>query len=123
MFCVHCGSDLPDDVHVCLTCGTPQQSNLQPEQPPWETCEITWRTVRAPVDGVAGWKFWAGARGPRGQYNAGESPLVPGNHPSTVPSDRHVLAELVAQLVHEGWEPLPTQGREWYSRRFRRRAT
>jgi len=28
---------------------------------------------------------------------------------------------LVEKLLHEGWEKLPEQGKEWYEFRFRRR--
>jgi hypothetical protein len=135
MFCINCGTQLPDEAKFCWKCGTPQKSSVQADELKWETCEIVWKMtsgalglILGPIAGVKGY-FWAKAIGPSGVYVAGKSQTIwVGNFYTGGPLPRernqaHFAAHnaLVAQLVNDGWEPTGDKGAEWWSNRFRRR--
>lgn len=64
LFCVSCGTQLPDDVKFCTTCGTPVQrsapdeANAPAEQAPFQTQaepvdQVSYQTQTVPVDQTA----------------------------------------------------------------------
>ncbi|HBY93341.1 MAG TPA: hypothetical protein DEP84_05135 [Chloroflexi bacterium] len=123
VYCVSCGTQLPDEANFCWKCGKPQKQGVQTEKPKWETCEIV---IQRPKEGfyTSKYQFWASAIGLQGNYNAGESPIfkaVSVHYPS---SDEHkplnAHRSLIKKLVEEGWEPTGNRGSAWFNEKFRR---
>jgi hypothetical protein len=103
----------------CAECGTAVERSAYPVR--WEYCEIGW--TRAQVEHSQGNQlyFWAEATGPKGTYDAGISPNANGQEPESGATDqRQAFDALIRQLVRDGWVPLPNNGPDWYSRKFRR---
>ena len=75
MFCINCGTELPDEANFCWKCGKPQKEGVTVDEPKWEICEIVYETVKAPFFGNCEYRFWARAIGPQGKYRASESPV------------------------------------------------
>jgi hypothetical protein len=90
--------------------------------PEWETCEIELRPeMRA---------FVAVAERVEGNYVTAESRRLPANRlPLPLSIDRRPTQimerheRLVDELKRQGWVPMASKGREWWSDRFRRRIT
>ena len=127
MFCLNCGTQLPDDANFCLKCGKPQKLNVQIEEPQWETCEIVWsdESLFPEVLWEKG-RFWAKAIGPKGVYTAAKTKVfnVDFGSMSSNPQGKKALSYhsvLVEQLVKDGWEPTTDRGQSWWSNMFRRR--
>lgn len=118
MFCINCGTQLPEEANFCWKCGRSQKPGVQTEEPKWETCEIE------PEQENAGllrtmfslqtdrYNYVAKAVGPKGIYMVAETGFVD-NHEKAVQT-------LVSQLVQQGWESMG-KGERWYSYKFRRR--
>jgi hypothetical protein len=126
MFCGNCGTEIPDEANFCWKCGKPQKPGVQVDESRWEMCEIEREYIGSIGRFLAlqdQFKFIAKAIGPQGVYNAGETPLFL-DRPANV-KDREeqqkLLPILIAYLVKNGWEPVETSGRGWYSYKFRRR--
>jgi len=131
MFCLTCGTQLPDDANFCHKCGTPI-GQTQSSKVTWEYCQICWDEEDSLFSGTQVW-FWADAVGPEGKYNAGESPRYRtwGNTRVYGPADlshkkdranaEEAHNRLVQMLISDGWEPLPERGEYWWQLRFRRR--
>jgi len=131
-FCSNCGHRLQDGDKFCSECGAtvgaPAFAPGAPVYAPaqavaYETCEIKWR--RRWSWPIYRFVFYAEAIGPRGMYDAGESPVV-SNVRSLVSfgASMHKLhpyvQRLVTQLTAQGWEPVSDKGIAWWSYRFRR---
>ena len=130
MFCISCGTHLPDEANFCWKCGKPQKPGIQPNKPKWETCEIVSEKVRdGGVFSGDYLRFWAEAIGSDGQYSAGESAVFKGpyivGYPSFPNSDDQNTTvahkTLIQKLVKDGWEPASDRGLNWWNYRFRRR--
>ncbi len=133
MFCVACGTQLPDEANFCLKCGKPQKADVRaPEPAPkYETCEIKFEVVKEALFGVGDddLRFWAEALGPQGIYNAGESPVFKGTGGWAGPSKDQGLSALNAllqKLGGDGWDPLVPNPQHpdpqhWYGYRLQRR--
>ena len=120
MYCVNCGTELPDEANFCWKCGIAQPGASEVLAHKWEYCEI--------LAEDASFRFWARFRfsakavGPQGTYMAARSPET-FSSPDPYSSDRkHVAAcdALVQKLVRDGWEPISEKGPRWYSYKFRR---
>jgi hypothetical protein len=123
MFCINCGTELPDEANFCLRCGKPQEEGVKVEEPRWETCEILHTTLNAPWFGDYEKQFWAAAIGPQGKYNAGESPVFESLYTSPSGSSQEAIDAhdaLIKTLLEDGWEPIGDR-RYWWGDRFRRR--
>lgn len=122
MFCVNCGTQIPDAARFCGRCGAPQP-RPDPRAPTWEICEIAWRrrTHRVIFDDDC--EFWAAANGADGPYSAGVSPrwglFVPPPSPAD-PATAAAHRALVEELIQEGWQPTGERGDSWWTLRFRR---
>jgi hypothetical protein len=130
MFCPKCGKELPDDANFCMKCGRALHSDVKSVQEAdrWETCEIKWRSIKAHglFGGGAKVVFFGEAIGPKGQYNAGESPVFPGwgGYYSNLDSEdaNGALNALVKKLSQDGWEYVGIYDNDVsYARKFRRR--
>jgi hypothetical protein len=131
MFCIFCGTQLPDGAGFCSKCGKPQQQGIQnniPAQlePTWEVCEIMFDKRNAGIGGQVYW-FYAEVLGSKGLSTIGKTEeLHVGSHYFDFPksSDRMAIdihTKLVNNLLTEGWEPVTERGISWWSYRFRRR--
>jgi hypothetical protein len=134
MFCMQCGTQLPDEANFCIKCGLAQRQAVVPQTnaiDQWEICEILYTCVQEkwgiiPKDVI---QFIAMAKGFNGEYQAAASKSfeLTGfqfDGPSGK-SKRHTTAleELIELLTQEGWEPLSDKGPNWFSRKFRRKAS
>ena len=125
MYCMSCGTELPEHAKFCLECGRPTRPGTPTERegPRWEYCEIVWSKIRSVP---ATLQFWASAIGPKGLYSAGASPEWSLFFGEPYPrrdrnSDRRAHEELIEMLLDDGWEPTGEKGEYWYEDRFRRR--
>ncbi len=128
MFCLSCGTQLPEDANYCLKCGKPQKSNVQSvthsNQIQWETCEIQW-VSESDFFNTKGY-FEAKAIGPNGVYGAAKTGAFKVKKSIVgvpLPYDangKETYERLVAHLVQEGWEPIGIKGPDWFSDKFRR---
>jgi hypothetical protein len=111
---------------------------VQAAEERWETCEIVEETLKSPGRfSKEERRLVAKAIGLKGVYVVGTSPIYIGDalmlDPSgsgvhsfkflVEPSKRLVamLNALIESLTVDGWEPVETHGRVWYSYKFRRR--
>ena len=129
-FCHHCGTELPAAANFCSHCGTERRAREEKrDQPPpeWETCEILpdllgekWGIFPRDV-----FQFRAQAKGPGGEYEAGESPQIKaGLGDYYAPNyenkgHRKALAALADSLEKDGWEKIG-KGEAWFNLKFRR---
>ena len=135
MRCFFCGTDLPDEAAFCWQCGQPQHPTAEPEAE-YEVAVVDCSLVTDPQQ-FSSWfqshdwyhgvrlKFSARAVGPNGNYVAAESPVFKAP-PEFPPADdnsgaREIYHRFVLDLVEQGWEPLGTQGGEWFNQKLRRR--
>ncbi len=141
MFCVNCGTQLPDDANFCGKCGTPQKSGSRIGEGPtgtkWETCEIV-REEAVPSNWTESFtnalsamvmnpdpnkarfvKYIAKAVGVAGVYVAGEAKgkFDKGDRDSR--SAVQSVETLVGKLAKDGWEPMG-KGEQWYNYKFKR---
>lgn len=113
MFCIECGTELPEGANFCWKCGRPQQTNTSnssgstiDNDPKYEICEIQRRTVKR---GIPGFKaeilcLEAKAFGPKGTYVAAKSQEF------KFYSEKNLLnayENFVNLLIKDGWELLP----------------
>lgn len=130
MFCIHCGSQLPDGSVFCSKCGKPQQhgiQNIAQPEPSWEVCEIMFNKRHEGFHGPIFW-FYAEVLGSKGLTIIGKTREVPGGsqffefpkNTDRMAVDIHT--KLVTDLLAEGWEPVSEKGLTWWSYRFRRKA-
>ncbi len=124
MFCKSCGTQLPDDATFCMKCGTPQKEGVRPVEPKFETCQIM-RVVVKPDSWTyeEKMKFAAEVIGPKGKYNACESPVLTHNVQYDVYQKEfgHHVDTMVNKLLHDGWEAVDSRGENWWNYRFKRR--
>jgi len=132
MFCIHCGTQLPDESVFCSKCGKPQQQSIQSNRPTqsessWEACEIMFGKRHAGFSGPIYW-FYAEVLGSKGLNIIGKTKEVPGgsqffDFPKS--SDKMAVlihTKLVTDLLADGWEAVSEKGITWWSYRFRRKA-
>ncbi|MBN1485504.1 MAG: zinc ribbon domain-containing protein [Chloroflexia bacterium] len=124
MFCINCGTELPDEANFCWKCGRPQKEGVQVKETRWETCEIVYQKLKEPFFGDTEFQFWARAIGPEGSYNAGESPVFKcwSPKPESYSADAsNAHKALVSKLLADGWEPTTNSDYSWWGDTFRRR--
>jgi len=131
IYCIHCGTQLPDSASFCLKCGKPvkdAKTLTARTELRWEYCEIV--CIR---NGFLGGKsyFMAQAVGSNGRYEAARStkpfgtiPTTNGDEPEThawgsEKKAKAALDEIIATLHSDGWEPAG-KGSEWWEYKFRR---
>jgi hypothetical protein len=115
MFCSKCGTQLPDEANFCWKCGKPQKAGASAEKGQYETCEITFETLKEAgfFSRATTERFYAHAVHPtRGVYRAGESSPVKGEQlqyaSSSFPdmgdlTTKRELDALVRKLLADGW--------------------
>ncbi|MBI4673161.1 MAG: zinc ribbon domain-containing protein [Chloroflexi bacterium] len=115
MFCVNCGTQLPDDANFCFKCGKPQRDTTATNEPTWEweTCEI--RRQYSDRDGNIQC-YWARAVGPGGEYTAWQSQWFGWKEDTLWHQAR---GSVVETLIQDGWQHIG-RGSEWDNDRFRR---
>ena len=127
MFCINCGTELPDKANFCFKCGKPQGQELPKEEIKWEMCEIVWEQANSLLNSIlirSVGCFTARAIGVNGVYIAGKTQSLSF---SDYPPPRHnkdvqqAINDLAAQLGTDGWEPIETKGVYWFEYRFRRK--
>lgn len=121
MYCVNCGTQLPDDANFCLKCGKPQKLRVQGQtkEPKWETCEIDCYVVKR-TWAYSYLAFIAEAYGPNGKYRAGETSASIRNWPVGSRTETILLDGLVQKLLKDRWEYVGQFGDKWYQKRLRR---
>lgn len=137
MYCIACGTEIPNEANYCSHCGKAQKDNLSSkseEATTWETCEIVWDTKKLKKGFLQSQHydtfFWAKAVGPNGIYDAGKSGVFDQYRP---PVDNFAdekdwkiakaeVDTLVDLLAKDGWEFVGTQ-QLWYQKRFRRKVS
>lgn len=127
MFCISCGTQLPDEAGFCWKCGKPQKQSLQAHEPKWETCEILYEQVSESLWGASSGYFHAKAIGPQGVYAAGKTPIFGCGYNTGSPdasNQKTVLihSTLISYLAQDGWESTGDRGTNWWNHRFRRQA-
>lgn len=132
MFCVKCGTKLPDDANFCLKCGVPQQQGnaFIEEKVPWEICTVELADIKHRNFGKSEYQFVAEATGPSGIYVAARSDVFRGD-PGTIlwdersePEAQRALAQILGEAMADGWEPWqsPRSGsNDWFKHQLRRR--
>jgi len=132
MYCINCGTQLPDDAGFCLKCGTAQKPGPRFGEPKWETCEIQIEDIKLesnpirliPILGdlvafvfglrdITRCRYVVRSIGPKGMHTIADTGLV---------SQREGLENLIARLAQDGWES-SGRGEQWYNYKFRRRAS
>jgi hypothetical protein len=111
IYCMACGTELPDEASFCWKCGKPQKSGLQTDEGQSEICEIR----------LASRQRWGGLSysceleavvlGPKGQYIIASRSFGMNPYFAEWESNRKFRAErevLVNQLLKDGWQPLPS---------------
>lgn len=117
MYCVSCGTQLPDEANFCLKCGKPQKPDVRADEPQWELCEITLEVVTSGFFADIKYKYVAKAVGPNGIYMVGETPLIKQNANK---QQEKAVDTLVTQLTRTNWEATG-KGEGQYNYKFRRR--
>ncbi|MFZ4664567.1 MAG: zinc-ribbon domain-containing protein [Caldilineaceae bacterium] len=125
MYCLNCGTQVPEGANFCLKCGSKLKDIPIPSQGYWETCTIElssksglWKTT---------WQYWAKVIAPKGIYSAAVSETW--KTWGSIFSDPRLLSEyswksdkilddFVAHLISTGWQLTNHTGRHHYS--FRR---
>ncbi len=127
MFCMKCGTQIPDDANFCYKCGATSigQAVRITDEPKWEHCEIVYDCNEGFVSGHDFW-FWAKAVGTSGTYCAASSTHAKywygdGTPNSEWPVHTQLHSELVRKLVADAWEPTGERGNNWWNMRFKRR--
>ena len=132
MFCIECGTKLPDEAKFCFKCGKPQECGILEVKTEQETCEIVYE--------IAGEKwgiyprtllrFKALATGAEGEYCVGMSADFEANpfdypgHPDKK-NKKHIkaLELLTEKLKQDGWQAEANKGTKWFGLKFRREKT
>ena len=133
MFCIHCGTQIPDESVFCPKCGKPQKQDIQSNksvepEPSWEVCEIMYGKRHAGFQGPMFW-FYAEVLGSKGLTTIGKTrELHGGSQFFEFPKSSDKMAvdihtKLVNELLFDGWEPVTERGLTWWSYRFKRKAT
>lgn len=132
MFCIECGTQLPDEAKFCFKCGKPQvcgNSEIKPEQ---ETCEIVYEIVgeKWGIYPRTILRFKAQATGTKGEYCASMSndfeanPFdYPGRPEKKNKKHKNALEFLTDKLKQDGWQAEADKGADWFSLKFRRNKT
>lgn len=106
MFCAECGAELPDAARFCPQCGKRVGGPGRVPQPRWELCEVQ-------IGSKTGWtrdQYWfdvvtTGSGGRRKLFS--EVGLYNDLNDSSRAKNDQILAEVVAKLISDGWEPMP----------------
>jgi len=133
MYCIKCGTELPDEADFCWKCGKPQKGEAQvsPAEPPrWETCELKYEVVSKGFLLISPTvRIFADAIGPDGRYVAGTTPELKGRkgpYGDVEPGrdDREserAVAALEKKLVKDGWDYVGFYSDfGWFAKKFRR---
>ena len=122
MYCMNCGTHLPDSANFCLHCGTAQRTNVvSPIRLKTQMLEI-----KLHIESTGGFFGW-----PKGTFNAvsatGESlskslKFEFGFDRSgddfdiyETPDLRQILGNFIDTLSADGWQLQPQKGKHWYS--------
>lgn len=125
MFCINCGTSLPDEAIFCIKCGKPQKPGVQEaEKTEWitETCEINYKITHDGLTGTRGY-FCADAIGTSGLFMAGRSLEFGCGYNTWLPESNNAshYKTLVENLVKDSWESTGERGEHWWNSRFRRK--
>jgi ribosomal protein L40E len=132
MFCIECGTELPDEAKFCFKCGKPTAGGESKQKAEQETCEIVYE-ITGEKHGIYPrtlLRFKAQAKGAEGEYCAGisnefEANLFdyPGSPEKKSKKHKAALDSLSEKLKQAGWQAEDHKGPEWFSLRFRREET
>lgn len=132
MFCVECGTKLPDGAKFCFLCGKPTSDEVPGNTKETETCEIVYETAgeKWGIYPRTLLRFKAQAIGDKGEYCAGLSPEFeanpfdyPGKPEKSSNKHKKALEVLTEKLQQDGWRMEEQRGSAWYNRRFNRNKT
>ena len=126
MFCVKCGTQLPEDAAFCYKCGTPIQvaASAPPVREVLETLEIE---ARIQGTGANRLRFIGMAQSPDGEEKIFEAGWIdigrgtPIDDLTSLPRQmaESELAQINKQLLSDGWLRIG-KGHAWYSNRYER---
>ena len=108
MFCMACGSELPDDANFCLKCGRPQRGGVTLEKAAltrYEICEI--RSIMLKRAGTFSGplcQFQAMTGGPDGRQAVLKSETFRGLPEFEEKRAKPALDGLITELTRDGWE-------------------
>jgi hypothetical protein len=123
MYCLNCGTQLPDEANFCWKCGKPvkpvnTQDNQHENQV--ETCEIIFEERFSIPNNQ--FRFIAQAISPKGRYVAAVSSWWGQFNGPPDSRNKQAVANLdylVRKLGEAGWQSIPN-GTAWYNARFQR---
>ena len=124
MYCVKCGTQLPDHANFCLKCGAPQRGGVAATVPPRRVVEIRdsgifekgflrekHKNVFVAVDIGSGEEIPISPPFKGSYYHsANQYGEIRDNFEAKQP-----LQSLMSQLTKNGWTPEPRKGEFWYS--------
>lgn len=132
MFCIACGTELPDEAKFCFKCGKPTPCGEIKIKIPEETCEIVYE-ITGEKHGIYPrtlLRFKAQAQKADGEYCAGVSNEFeasifdyPGRPEKKNKKHKKALELLTEKLKQNGWQEKESKGKEWFSFQFRREKT
>src|SRR5947209_20085778 len=111
IYCMACGTQLPNGASFCWNCGKPQKFRSQTDEAEVEICEIRLASKQT-FGGLAySCLLEAVALGPKGQRTIASRKFGMNPYFAEWERNRKFRAErdaLVNQLLLEGWQPLPS---------------
>ena len=122
MYCINCGTQLPDEANFCSNCGKSPRAVEQQKESKSESCEIVWIQVQPwNWENIRKFKFVAEAIGVNGKYNVFETATIGTKDHDTKREKYGILVDEIAELLLQGgWEASETRGENWWSYRFKR---
>jgi len=131
MFCSSCGTQLSDDANFCHKCGTPVgHSSAEEKGTQWEYCQVYRDWKEKGFSLFTSWVVWyyADALHPvKGKYIAMKSDQFTLSFDdwhyrfNELELPKNVLNEFAAQLIKDGWVPIPERGENFWQLCFKRR--
>jgi len=122
MYCINCGTQLPDDANFCSNCGKSPSAIEQHKESKIESCEIIYIQVKPwNWENIRYFKFIAEAIGVNGKYNVFETATI-GTKDDFTKKEKYgkYVDEIVELLLQDGWEASETRGDNWWNYRFKR---
>lgn len=120
MFCIVCGTELPNEANFCWKCGKPQNEQANVPEPRYETCEICIDLLRDSVFGKKTYRIYVRAINSKGEYIVAEQEFK-SNRVEIYYDDvaKPIHQQMIKQLVQEGWQPTG-RGEAFWNDTFRR---